>query len=59
MSKRKYERGDRINSIQEFLEQELIWWMGKVYCKGFAYSWQLQWIIQRISYGQFYKAITK
>lgn len=56
---RKYERGERIISLMDFLNQEYIWWMGKVYCRGFAYSWQLSWILQRIHRGEFYKAIKK
>ena len=55
--KRKYERGERIESIQEFSEQEFIWWMGKVYNRGFAFSWQLMWILNRIKTGDFYKVV--
>ena len=52
---RKYKRGDRISSIQEFSEQSLIWWMGKVYNSSFAFSWQFMWILNRIKVGDFYK----
>ena len=52
---RKYKRGDKISSIQEFSEQEFIWGMGKVYNSSFAFSWQFMWILNRIKTGDFYK----
>ncbi|MBR3741005.1 MAG: hypothetical protein IKN04_11225 [Clostridia bacterium] len=54
---RKYKRGDKISSIQEFSEQEFIWWMGKVYHCGFAFSWQFMFILNRVKAGAFYKVV--
>lgn len=52
---RKYKRGERIWTICEFLNQELVWWNGKVYHRGFLWSWQLSWIVTRLNDGQFFK----
>ena len=52
---RKYRRGEQIKTLQEFSEQEFIWWMGKVYHRGFAWSWQFFWIMQRLNGKQLFK----
>lgn len=52
---RKYEKGEQIRNIQEFSEQTLIWWHGKVYHKGWLFSWQLHLILRLM--GTFYKVV--
>lgn len=42
MSKRKLRPGPHITSIDEVAEQELIFFHGKVYHRGWFWSWQLK-----------------
>lgn len=54
---RKYRQGARIDRIDDLLNQKYIMWNDKVYHKGFFLSWQMQFILNRLRSGEFYKAI--
>lgn len=54
--KRKYERGKRINTLDEFARCEFVWVRGKVYHHGWAQSWHFCNVRCLIETGDLYKA---
>ncbi len=50
--RRKLVPGSVITSLDELLEQKLIWWMGRAYHNGWFGSWQLRWAATRLREGQ-------
>ena len=59
MSKRSFEKGDRITSVDELLEQDMVIFscggFKKVYSKGWFISWQLNYVSRLLEYGNLYK----
>lgn len=59
--KRKYKRGERINSFNEFneyiSENEIIYWHDKPYHIGWIGSWQYLMVKRIANSGSFYKAV--
>lgn len=41
-SRRKYEKGERITTLDELYKAEFVWWNDKVYHKGWVRCWQFQ-----------------
>jgi len=56
---RKYEKGERITSLDVMMEQEFVYWCGKVYHQGWFHGWQIGWVKARMQYGGIYKAVKK
>lgn len=54
--KRKYERGERIKTLDEFSRCDFVWVRGKVYHNGWAQSWQCRDVLCLIRTGDLYKA---
>ena len=55
-SRRKYVAGDRITSLDEFVEQEFVIVHGKVYNRGWAFSWSI-WLVKNYLARGCYKAV--
>lgn len=45
---RKFNRGEKIRSLDEICTQDFIWWKNKVYHKGWFRSWQFQFLFNHI-----------
>lgn len=57
--KRKYEKGDKIISLEELDKQEFVYLNGKVYHEGFWKSWAYRMVTTQLERGNFYKAVKK
>ena len=57
--KRKYRKGDPITSVNELLDQEMVYWRDKITPRGWFLSWQLKMAYDAINRGEIYKAIRK
>lgn len=56
---RKYEKGELITSLDELMEQDFIFWCGKVYHKGWVQSWQIRMVNEQMKRGNIFKAKRK
>ena len=45
---RKWKQGRRLHTIQDVMETQVFWWRGKVYQKGWVFSWPLNFILGRL-----------
>lgn len=57
--RRKYRIGEPIRTVEELLEQELIYFNGKVVHRGWFLSWQLGFTTAQIKGGMLFKAVRK
>lgn len=57
--KRKYRKGDPVNSVNELLDQEFVYWHDKIYARGWFLSWPLRMAYEAVKRGEIYKAIRK
>jgi len=53
---RKYKKGALINSLEELMQQDFIYFYDKVYHKGWFRGWQIGWVKSQIKYKCFRKA---
>lgn len=54
--KRKYERGKKIKTLDEFSECDFVWVRGKVYHHGWAQSWHFRDVLCLLKTGNLFKA---
>jgi hypothetical protein len=54
---RKYRRGATIFSFDEMLEQDFVYWHGKIVAKGWFVNWQVRMTHNALQHGEIYKAI--
>jgi len=52
-----YKQGKVITNLNEIAGEEFIYFLHKIYHKGWFGSWQLQWVITQIERGTLRKAI--
>lgn len=57
MSKTKYKKGERITSLDEFIEQEFVYFPYGIRHSGYAQSQQIRLVKDMIKSGRLYKAI--
>lgn len=57
MQRSKYKPGDRIKSLQEMMNQDVIFARGKPVNKGFFQNWSLHYAEQQIRFGLVFEAI--
>jgi hypothetical protein len=57
MYKRKYKKGEVINSIDELINQDFIYFESTVYHKGWFMSWQFRIILNWLKAKRIYKAV--
>lgn len=57
MSKAKYKKGERITSLDEFIEQEFVYFPYGVRHSGYAQSQQIRLVYLMIKSGRLYKAV--
>ena len=57
MSKAKYKKGERITSLDEFIEQEFVYFPYGVRHRGYAQSQQIRLIAMMIKSGNLHKAV--
>ena len=57
MSKAKYKKGERITSLDEFIEQEFVYFPYGIRHRGYAQSQQIRQVSNMIKSGRLYKAI--
>lgn len=57
MQRSKYKPGDRINTLQEMMNQDVIFVRGKPVNKGFFQNWSLHYAEQQINFGLVFEAI--
>ena len=57
MSKTKYKKGERITSLDEFIQQEFVYFPYGVRHHGYAQSQQIRQVSNMIKNGRLYKAI--
>ena len=57
--KRKYVKGEEIKSLDEWLEQEFVFFNDKVTHRGWFLSWQLKFALDMLGAGRIYYAILK
>ena len=57
--KRKFCKGDLIQTVDELLEQEFVYWGDKLYNRGWFMSWQLRMTMAALKRGSIYHAIRK
>lgn len=55
-SRRKYQRGDQITSLDALVQQEFVMVHGKVYHRGWVCSWQINLALIYLQHGC-YKAV--
>lgn len=51
MSKKKYRPGDVINSLDDLLRQDFIFFNGKILHRGFFLSWSIHFILNSLGNG--------
>mgnify|MGYP003449102064 CR=1 FL=1 len=57
MSKTKYKKGERITSLDEFIQQEFVYFPYGIRHSGYAQSQQIRFVNNMIKSGRLYKAI--
>ena len=57
MSKAKYKMGERITSLDEFMEQEFVYFPYGIRHRGYAQSQQIRHISMMIKGGRLHKAV--
>lgn len=57
MSKTKYKKGERITSLDEFIQQEFVYFPYGIRHRGYAQSQQIRHVSNMIKGGRLYKAI--
>ena len=57
MSKTKYKKGERITSLDEFIQQEFVYFPYGIRHRGYAQSQQIRLVNNMIKSGRLYKAI--
>ena len=57
MSKTKYKKGERITSLDEFIQQEFVYFPYGIRHRGYAQSQQIRHVSNMIKSGILYKAI--
>lgn len=57
MSKRLYQKGEKITSLDELMKQEFIYLNDKILNKGWFQNWQMHWAEIWIKRGHITKAI--
>lgn len=57
MQRSKYKPGERIKSLQEMMNQDIIFVRGKPVNKGFFQNWSLHYAEQQINFGLVFEAI--
>ena len=57
MSKAKYKMGERITSLDDFMEQEFVYFPYGIRHRGYAQSQQIRHISMMIKSGRLYKAV--
>lgn len=57
MYRRKYDKGDKITSLDELVQQEFVYWNDKITHRGWATSWQIRMAYNAIQKGIIFKAI--
>lgn len=57
MQRSKYKPGNRINTLQEMMDQDVIFVRGKPANKGFFQNWSLHYAEQQINFGLVFEAI--
>ena len=57
MSKAKYKKGERITSLDDFVEQEFVYFPYGIRHRGYAQSQQIRHISMMIKSGRLYKAV--
>lgn len=58
-NRRKYHKGDKITSIEEFEKQDFVYWHGVIRYKEFIKSMQYRTVMDMIFNGVLYKAVKK
>lgn len=56
MSKRLYQKGEKITSLDELMKQEFVYMRHKITHKGWFFSWQIRLMKNWIDLGWIYKA---
>lgn len=56
---RKYEKGERIISLDVLMEQEFVYLYDKIYHKGWVRGWQVGWLAYHLKIGVVRKAVEK
>ena len=49
-----FERGEPIKTLDQFLDQEFVQFMHKVYHRGWAHGWSIRYICNLIKAGRLY-----
>ena len=57
MSKAKYKMGERITSLDDFMEQEFVYFPFGIRHRGYAQSQQIRYISMMIKSGRLHKAV--
>ena len=57
MSKTKYKKGERITSLDEFIQQEFVYFPYGIRHRGYAQSQQIRLVSNMIKSGRLYKAV--
>ena len=57
MSKAKYKKGERITSLDDFVEQEFVYFPYGIRHRGYAQSQQIRYISMMIKSGRLHKAV--
>ena len=55
----KYIKGERIQSLDELIRQEFIYFNHKVYHRGWVMGWKLKWVVDMIGRGLLFIATRK
>ena len=55
----KYKKGEVIGSLDELMNEDVIWYYNKILNIGFFQNWQIRFALTQIKYGRIFKTVLK